>query len=332
MISVIVETQKNRSQKDVLETMLQSASEKHWLSGLKEVRKVIIKPNLCFLAPWESGVTTNAELVELLIKYIRIRNSMAEILIIESDSNDRKCKDAFEMLGYTALEEKYGVKLLNLTEEPCQEVIVPELHHSIMMPEIFFENVFFISVAQLKVHSYQKISCVCKNQFGCVPDEIKKRYHQYMEETLYTLNKLLKPDLSIIDGKIGLEGIGPVTGTPVRTDLMLMSNDPTAIDTVAAEIMGLNPWGIPHLAYVYKKDGTGPDDFTGEGIEDIPVFQFKTDSSFPLIRTKINATRFTDSLNKRLKRTAEKIYGFPYFVRRVWGFGKRKMKALVGRG
>jgi uncharacterized protein (DUF362 family) len=253
------------------------------------------------------------------------------IVVVESDNNDRQCDDAFGQLGYSDLKEKYGVELLNLTKEPFHEVQVPGIHYSIKIPEIFFDDVFFISIANLKVHMYQKMTCVYKNQFGCVPDEIKERYHQYMEETLYSLNQLIKPDLSIIDGKIGLEGIGPVTGTPRRADIMLASDDPAAADTIAAKIMGLNPSEVPHLSYLYKKDGKTPNDYSAEGIGELPNLHFQTDNAFKLVRAKIRVTRRTDRLNKTLKRTTERVYGTPRFVRRAYGFGKRKIKRSKGK-
>lgn len=331
MGTVIVQSQKDRSSGEVLEAMLESARKLHWLDGLKGKDKVVIKPNLCYLAPWESGVTTNVDLIESLIKYLRNLRPNIKIVIVESDNNDRKCDDAFEQLGYTALNENHDIELLNLTKESYHEVVIPDIHYTINIPEIFFEDVFFISVANLKVHLYQKMSCSYKNQFGCVPDEIKERYHQYLEEILYTLNKLLKPDIAIIDGKIGLEGIGPVTGTPIKADVMLLSNDSTAIDTVAARIMGLNPKEVPHLMYAYRMEGKKPEDYKTEGMKSIPNFEFKTDRSFKLVRAKINVTRFTDSMNKKFKKFAEKVHGIPRFVKRAYGFGKRKMRRLAGK-
>jgi uncharacterized protein (DUF362 family) len=322
---------KNRESPEVLKEMLRAAQKMRWLDALKNKTKVVIKPNLCFLAPWESGITTNVDTVIALIEYLRELKPNIEIIIVESDSHDRTCADAFNQLGYTALEEKYQVKVMNLTREPCHEVEIPDIYYSIKIPEIFFEDVFFVSIANLKVHLYQKMTGVYKNQFGCVPDEIKERYHQYLEETLYVLNKMVKPDISIIDGKVGLEGIGPVTGSPVKSDIMLMGSDPTAVDTIASKIMGIDPQEVPHLAYAYKKEGSGPDDYTVEGIKTLPNLNFQYDKAFKMVRTKITITRFTDSWNKRFKNFASWAYNIPSFTKRAYGFGKRKLRKVVGK-
>jgi uncharacterized protein (DUF362 family) len=331
MSIVLIQNQKDKAIKDVLFYLLDSAGQRHWLDGLINKNNVVIKPNLCYLASWESGITTNVELIEGLIQYIRKINPKLKITVVESDNNDRSGDDAFDQLGYSALKEKYDVEILNLTKEPCQEVIVPDLHYSIKVPEIFFQDVFFISVANLKVHLYQKMTGIYKNQFGCVPDEIKERYHQYLEETLYALNKMIRPDISIIDGKVGLEGIGPVTGTPRKSEIMMLSNDPAAMDTIAAKVMGLNPKEVPHLAYIYKKDKINPEDYKVHGTNTLPVFNFKTDKSFKLIRTKINITRQTDHMNKSFKNFTTWVYNIPSFTKRAYGFGKRKLRKVVGK-
>ncbi len=68
-----------------------------------------------------------------------------------------------------------------------------------------------------------------------------------------------------------------------------------------------------------------------EGIDELPSFDFKTDGAFKLIRAKIRVTRRTDKLNKTLKKSTEKVYGTPTFVKRVYGFGKRKIKKVRGK-
>jgi uncharacterized protein (DUF362 family) len=331
MSTVIVRSLKERKASDVLWEMLESSRKMRWMDHLKEKKKVVIKPNLCYLAPPESGITTNFETVETLIIYLRRIDPNMKIAVVESDNNDRRCQDAFDQLGYKKLAEKYDLEMVNLTSAPCHEVDIPDIYYSIKIPEIFFEDVFFISVANLKVHLYQKMTGIYKNQFGCVPDEIKERYHQYLEETLYAINKIMRPDLSIIDGKVGLEGIGPVTGSPVKTDIMMISSDPTAMDTIAAKVMGLDPKEVPHLSYVYKKDKIDPEKYKIAGMNDLPVFNFKNDKSFKLIRAKINITRFTDRSNKSYKNFASWVYGIPYFIKRAYGFGMRKLRKVVGR-
>ena len=80
-------------------------------------------------------------------------------------------------------------------------------------------------MACLKTHDYEKITCVMKNQFGCIPDSLKEKYHPYLREVLYFLNKALTPDLCIVDGRIGLQGKGPISGDAVKKDIVIVTRE-----------------------------------------------------------------------------------------------------------
>ena len=92
--------------------------------------KVIIKPNLCALKPPETGATTDVKVVEALIKIIKREEPTAKIYIVESDTHIRDTWKAFELLGFLRLREKYGVELINLTEEELVEANIDNGHFS----------------------------------------------------------------------------------------------------------------------------------------------------------------------------------------------------------
>jgi hypothetical protein len=50
-----------------------------------------------------------------------------------------------------------------------------------------------------------------------------------------------------MDATIGLEGNGPKAGRPREAGLVLASGDIVALDTVAAQIMGLDPASVAHI-------------------------------------------------------------------------------------
>jgi hypothetical protein len=61
------------------------------------------------------------------------------------------------------------------------------------------------------------------------------------------MSSVLRPHLSIIDGTIGMEGLGPSAGTPKPLDVILVGVDAYAADAVACEIMGFSAFDVPHL-------------------------------------------------------------------------------------
>jgi hypothetical protein len=58
---------------------------------------------------------------------------------------------------------------------------------------------------------------------------------------------VLSPHLAIIDGTVGMEGMGPAYGRAKKMGMVLVGNNALSTDMVAARLMGLSPEIIPHL-------------------------------------------------------------------------------------
>ncbi len=59
--------------------------------------------------------------------------------------------------------------------------------------------------------------------------------------------KIRRPDLTIMDGIVGMEGNGPVDGRSKRMNLVLASEDAIAMDLVCCKIMRVNPVQVEHI-------------------------------------------------------------------------------------
>ncbi len=66
---------------------------------------------------------------------------------------------------------------------------------------------------------------------------------------LCRLARLVWPHLSVIDGFEGMEGNGPVLGSPVPWRIALAGTDPLAVDSLTAYLMGFDPDEIGYLHY-----------------------------------------------------------------------------------
>ena len=53
--------------------------------------------------------------------------------------------------------------------------------------------------------------------------------------------------LAIVDGILGMEGNGPIQGTPKPAGVLLFGDDPVAVDATGCRVMGLLPGkgGLP---------------------------------------------------------------------------------------
>ena len=294
----------------------------------KEVKgKIIIKPNLCTIAAYESGIISDIKIVEGLIKYFKSKKINSEIIVIESDSFDRTSEEVFKKLGYYELQNKWGVKLINLTKEEYVSTIISDLPYELNLPKIFLKEYFFVSIANLKTHDYQKITCVFKNQFGCIPDRLKERYHPYLDEVLYALDRFIQPNLCIVDGRIALEGSGPVDGEPLETGIMVIGEKSIAVDTTCAKIMGFNPKEVPYLKHAFKKDKYDYENIKIIG-EDLKLsFKFIPKKLYIGIRLKIWITRSSVAITNFLKKLSFNLlcFGIIHTISRIPNYIKKQM-------
>jgi len=74
-----------------------------------------------------------------------------------------------------------------------------------------------------------------------------------LKHVLLEVNKAVKTGAAIIDGKFGLNINGPMVGTPVRLDWVLVANDPGTGARLACELMQVPLDKVPHLRYLAEK-------------------------------------------------------------------------------
>ncbi|KCZ71729.1 hypothetical protein ANME2D_01783 [Candidatus Methanoperedens nitroreducens] len=239
---------------------------------------IVIKPNLCDFRPaWEGG-TTDPRIVEAFIKIIR-EKANPKITIVESDHAVATADEEFERMGYKEMAERLGVELVNLSKDKRYEVVL-EGHYfeTLNTTETLLGATKIISIAKLKTHIQQKITCNMKNLFGLLPEKYKAKYHPFMSEVLVDLAEYYRP-FCIIDGIVGMEGPGPSDGYKKEAGMIIVGNNPVATDAVAARIMGFDPERVPNLRYAEKKGlGTTKPEVIGniaEGkFEFIPVYSY----------------------------------------------------------
>jgi len=231
----------------------------------KRLQNIVIKPALCYYWDVSTGETTDPRVVGAVIDYVRERgNAESEIFVVESDATAMRARFVFKVLDYEEMAERKKVKLVNLSlDEYTKTPINGEYFSEINVPRTISDANLFVSVPKLKLHSLTKISCVLKNQFGCIPHQRKIRYHPHINEVLADLNYVMRPNLCIVDGIV-------VKGKfPLKLDLIMAGTDAVAVDSVAARIMGFNPRRIKHLTLAAKKGVGSMNDaiIVGENLE-----------------------------------------------------------------
>jgi uncharacterized protein (DUF362 family) len=141
----------------------------------------------------------------------------------------------------------------------------------VTVPRIVTESAV-ISAAKLKTHTETGVTLGMKNMFGLLPDKFKAKYHfKGISNVIVDINTVLRPTLTIIDGFIGMEGRGPVRGTPIQMNLIIAGTDPVATDATACRVMGVEPRKISHIKKAYDKGLGEIDDIEvlGEPLTDV---------------------------------------------------------------
>ena len=236
----------------------------------------IIKPNLCTDVDATGVATTNVKSVEALMNVVLENDENLAIRIVESDSESKYAEDAFEKLGFKRLEKRFtdsgfDVSLINLSQEPTEEVKWDGLYFKRpRLHKVLMEDGYFVSLAVAKTHSLTFVTGVMKNLFGLLPRKDQSFYHPHINEVIVDLNRLIKPDLCIVDAVRGLEGV--LSGRTRRLNLVIAGRQPLSVDAAMTRVMGFNPERIRHLAMGEKYAlGTLHPTIVGELLESTTV-------------------------------------------------------------
>jgi uncharacterized protein (DUF362 family) len=234
--------------------------------------RVLIKVNFITTKTWDTGATTDPLVVETIIQ--KLKGLPIEVMVVESDANMTSANKAFKVTGMAEMCERNDVSWLNLRHEKDRvklEVPEHETLRSITVPRLVVESAI-ISAAKLKTHSETQVTLGMKNLFGLLPDKFKGKYHlRGMHRVITDINTVIKPVLTLVDGFVAMEGMGPVRGNPIKMDVIIAGRDIIATDATASRIMGFNPHQIRHIKLSHSKGLGEIDDIKilGDGIESV---------------------------------------------------------------
>lgn len=243
-----------------------SALRKIDLSCLKD-KRVLIKPNIGRTAKPGGGYNAHPLTIAGVIEALQ-EVSPSKIAIGESPLLGIKTFDAFERAGVTEIANKYNIELIDLDEAPPvkKEITNPRVVSSTKICTRIYDFDCLLSVPVAKTHMHTGVTLGIKNMKGCLYRNEKVRYHQlvynekqYPEKTLDSaisdLATVLLPNLTLIDGYIGMEGLGPSGGEPIKSDFAVASWHPMGADIYGCIMMGIDPASVVHLRLVAERLG-----------------------------------------------------------------------------
>jgi uncharacterized protein (DUF362 family) len=234
-------------------------------------RRVVIKPNN--VAIDRPLCATHAGCLEGILEFLKSIGKLENTVIAESAANGPTL-DGFENYHYTDLARKYSVKLVDLDQGEIERVHVFDEKdfrpHPVRMSKMLLDrNNYLISAAKMKTHDRIVATLSLKNIIlgapvkdlgfawgrsakpGAKNDKpiVHGNSFRALNYNLFDLARRLHPDLAVIDGYEGMEGNGPVGGTPVDHRVCVASPDWLAADRVAVELMGIDYAKVGYLNF-----------------------------------------------------------------------------------
>lgn len=211
----------------------------NWKEIIKPDEKVLIKPNL--LTKPTLGVTTSPEILHATIELLREQTE--DIIIVETDSSGRSAKWLAKFLDY-------DVPFLNLSKE--EQVKVEGRYGSYDLAKIALESKI-VNIPVFKSHILTQVTFGVKNLFGLLTNKEKEMYHMDIDNVLFDLYSILRPEINILDGTYSMDQNGPMDGRIMQTDFIMASTDALALDLAACSVINLNLKKVGHLEKLRKE-------------------------------------------------------------------------------
>lgn len=250
-------------------------------------KSAVIKPNMVQAFAPDTGVISHPVVIEAIVDTL-LESGVTEIAIAEAPALGIDTQKAFNAAGYTEVAKRKGVKLVDLFEAPRTPVHigygykdVPNVYDEeelqsyycgyLQIPTIILESDLYINVGKLKTHNRTTITLGMKNQWGLLSFKDRQMYHRIgLYEPIVQLARAVKPDLVVIDGIVGMEGNGPILGTPKPVGAMLMGVDMVEVEIAGSILMGQDPREVRHLSRAVELGlGSWDVDVLGERVENL---------------------------------------------------------------
>ena len=265
--------------------------EKEIKKGIRD-KQVIIKPNNV----WD-GIplcATHPDAIRGVLDFMKPLYNKT-IIIAESTASPKGTMFTFNEYGYTPLEKEFNVKLFDLNQDSyTTEWILDDKRHplGIKIINTFLDpNNYIISLARMKSHNAVVATLALKNMVMASPLNVHESHPNFIKNqfekskmhqggpvginyNMFRIAHRVCPQLSIIDGFVGMEGNGPTRGTPVEHGVAVAGTDVIAVDRVGVELMGINHEDVGYLQWC-SRAGMGHYDLSKINILGLDLSPYK---------------------------------------------------------
>ncbi len=233
------------------------------LNGFKELnitrkeikgKKVLLKPNMVEPHEAHSHINTHPLVIRAAIEAF-LTLGAGEVVVAEGSGHRRDSLYCQEKTGLGEILQEDSIPFVDLNTTrfiQCKNRGNRSSLGDLFLPSSIINADFIVSMAKMKTHHWAGVTLSMKNMFGVMPGSVygwpKNSLHNAgIVESILDINATVCPHFSIIDGIVGMEGDGPIMGTPVNSGVLVMGRNPAAVDATGARIMGIDPVRIKYL-------------------------------------------------------------------------------------
>jgi uncharacterized protein (DUF362 family) len=216
-------------------------------------RNILLKPNL---VEFEPGTCINTHPLVVHAAYEAfVALGAATVRIAEGPGHRRNTLDLAEAAGYFHTVPKFEELFTDLNLDEVTRVHPAEQFSRIKkmyLPNSALRADLLVSMPKMKTHHWVGATLSMKNLFGVVPSGIygwpKNVLHWAgIDESIADLHNAFSNHFAIVDGIVGMEGNGPIQGTPRPVGVLVAGRDPVAVDATCCRIMRIEPTRIRYL-------------------------------------------------------------------------------------
>lgn len=223
--------------------------------------RVLLKPNLVE-ARTDLPVTTEPALI-LAVAEAFLRHGAASVVVGEGPGHVRDIEAVLYGIGLVQGLAERGLPFVDLNIDEFVELRLPGglSERPVPVARSVVQADLLVSLPRAKTHHLVGVTLGMKNLFGTVPGAVwgwpKNSLHWLgIERSTVGLWSALQPDFTIVDGRVGMEGDGPVQGESIAHGVVVMGEQTCAVDATMARMMGIDPEALATFRLAVAYGGT----------------------------------------------------------------------------
>jgi uncharacterized protein (DUF362 family)/NAD-dependent dihydropyrimidine dehydrogenase PreA subunit len=270
-------------------------------------KKVLVKPNIIGPFQQEQAATTHPELVRTVVRWLC--SAGAEVIVGDNCGVGGYGLNRLSAKRSGIIDASQST-YRNLAKDVKTVPVDSKFFKTMVVSQAVLDADFIVNLPKLKTHALTLMTLGVKNMFGILAGTNKSRVHstapglEEFGEALADIYQIRPPDLTIIDGVVGMDGNGPSHGRIRDIGYLIASRNAPSCDVVVAEMAGVEAQRVHHLRYTAER-GLGPKKFSEVDTSGTcePIAKFRLPSTLVQTRpigTAINRYLYRPIINSRL--------------------------------